>query len=90
MVLHVLLALTPATPPPPPTTVSLPHRVPSFLPSFHRPSPPTPDLTTPFQFAFCIWMAGTLGTVAGTIVYPARGPEVLSILAEMGASTLLT
>ncbi|CAM9376590.1 unnamed protein product [Ectocarpus fasciculatus] len=40
-------------------------------------------------FAFCIWVAGTIGTVAGTMVYPARGPELLSILAEMGASAVL-
>lgn len=54
-------------------------------------SPLSPTLNNhTFQFAFCIWMAGTLGTVAGTLVYPARGPELLSILAEMGASALLT
>eukprot|EP00752_Nemacystus_decipiens_P007804 g6970.t1 len=42
------------------------------------------------SFAFCIWMAGTLGTVAGTLVYPSRGPDWLSILAETGASALLS
>ncbi|CBJ33277.1 expressed unknown protein [Ectocarpus siliculosus] len=40
-------------------------------------------------FAFCIWVAGTIGSVVGTMVYPPRGPELLSILAEMGASAVL-
>ncbi|CAB1098687.1 unnamed protein product [Ectocarpus sp. CCAP 1310/34] len=40
-------------------------------------------------FAFCIWMAGTIGSVVGTMVYPPRGPELLSVLAEMGASAVL-
>ncbi|CAM9639297.1 unnamed protein product [Ectocarpus sp. 12 AP-2014] len=40
-------------------------------------------------FAFCIWMAGTIGSVVGTMVYPPRGPELLSNLAEMGASAVL-
>lgn len=77
-----------------------PHRPLSVLP-FYRVMPLLPSLvvvaycTSPpnaehaFQFAMCIWVAGTLGTVAGTLAYPARGPELLSILAEMGASALL-
>ncbi|CAN0376393.1 unnamed protein product [Ascophyllum nodosum] len=41
------------------------------------------------MYVLCLWAAGTLGATVGTLVYPQRGTDLLSLLAEMGVSALL-
>lgn len=40
------------------------------------------------QFAVCMWLAGTLGAVTGTLVFPSM-VERCSMVAEMGAVALV-